>query len=315
MKGLIDQQLLWVFLGMLTLLLVSTITAHVIRRRVTTQTGRASAQNLVARIRSWWVICIVFFLFLVAGGGWLVTLFALVSLLALREYLTVIPTRRADHRILLWTFFIITPLQYLLIWIGWYGLFSIMIPVFAFLLIPTRIVLSGNTERFLERAAEIQWGSMICVYSLSHAPALLILSIPGYETRDAKLLLYLLLVDQLSDVLQYCWGKLLGRRPIAPQISPNKTWEGFLGGVGSATVIGAALWWITPFQPWAAAALALVIALAGFAGGLTMSAIKRDRGVKDYGDLIGGHGGILDRIDSLCFAAPPFFHLTRYLFG
>jgi phosphatidate cytidylyltransferase len=155
---------------------------------------------------------------------------------------------------------------------------------------------------------------MICVYALSHVPALLMLDIAGYEGRNAMLVLFLVLVDQISDVLQYVWGKLFGRRKIAPMVSPNKTWEGFLGGVVCATLIGTALWWATPFSPLQAAAMSLLIALMGFAGGLTMSAIKRDRGVKDYGTLVSGHGGMMDRIDSLCFAAPVFFHLTRYYF-
>ena len=155
---------------------------------------------------------------------------------------------------------------------------------------------------------------MICVYFVSYVPALLMLRIPGYEGQAPTLLFFLVLVVQLSDVLQYVWGKALGARRIAPSISPNKTWEGFVGGVVSATLLGTAVWWATPFSPLAAALMALVLTTMGFAGGLIMSAIKRDRGVKDHGTLIGGHGGVLDRIDSLCFAAPVFFHLTRYFY-
>jgi len=232
----------------------------------------------------------------------------------LREYITLVPTRRGDHRTLFWTFFIITPLQYYLIAIDWYGFFAILIPAFAFVFIPARIALAGETEHFLERAAKIQFGLMICAYCLSHAPALLILKIPNYEGHDATLLLYFVLVDQMSDVLQYVWGKLLGRHKIAPEVSPNKTWEGFTGGVATATLLGALLSWATPFTRWQAAGMSLAITLMGFLGGLVMSAIKRDAGVKDFGAMIEGHGGILDRIDSLCFAAPVFFHLTRYFF-
>jgi phosphatidate cytidylyltransferase len=149
---------------------------------------------------------------------------------------------------------------------------------------------------------------------VSYAPALLTLE-AGDENQGAKLLLFLVIVVQSSDVAQYIWGKLVGRRRIAPAVSPNKTWEGFAGGILTATFLGTGLWWVTPFAPWQAALMSLVIALMGFAGGLTMSAIKRDRGVKDFGTLIAGHGGVLDRIDSLCFAAPVFFHLTRYFFA
>src|SRR5206468_870908 len=195
---------------------------------------------------------------------------------------------------LVWSFFLVIPLQYVLVGVQWYGFFSIMIPVYAFLFVTARLVLAGETERFLERAATIQWGLMTCVYCISYAPALLLLDIKGYEGENAKLLFFLVVVVQLSDVFQYIWGKLFGRHPIAPGISPNKTWEGFLGGIVCAVLLGTSLWWITPFNPWQAALMALAIALMGFVGGLVMSAVKRDRGVKDYGSLIEGHGGVLD---------------------
>ena len=96
-------------------------------------------------------------------------------------------------------------------------------------------------------------------------------------------------------------------------MSSSRTWEGFLGGTGSAMLLGTALYWATPFQPVEAGAMTALISVMALAGGMTMSAIKRDRGVKDYGTLVQGHGGVLDRIDSICFAAPVFFHATRYL--
>ncbi|RYG67903.1 phosphatidate cytidylyltransferase, partial [bacterium] len=156
---------------------------------------------------------------------------------------------------------------------------------------------------------------MVCVYCVSHAPAILTLNIPGYEGKNSALLLFFMIVTQLNDVLQYVWGKLMGKRPIAPKISPNKTWEGFIGGTVCASLIGAALWWATPFRPWQAGAFSLLITLMGFLGGLTMSAIKRDRGVKDFGTTLQGHGGFLDRVDSVCFAAPVFFHFVRYFYA
>lgn len=276
--------------------------------------GRETVANVNARVRAWWVMSIAFSIAVASGGGGSVVLFALISLLALREFVTLSPTARVDHAALVWSFFLVTPVQYVLVGIQWYGLFSIMIPVYAFLFVTARLVLAGETERFLERAATIQWGLMACVYCISYAQALLLLDIEGYEGENAKLLFFLVVVVQLSDVFQYVWGKLLGRHPIAPAISPNKTWEGFLGGIACAVALGTSLWWITPFNPWQAALMALAIALIGFVGGLVISAIKRDRGVKDYGSLIEGHGGVLDRVDSLLFAAPLFFHLTRFFF-
>jgi phosphatidate cytidylyltransferase len=310
-----DPQLLWLFGGVLLVLLVGTAVGAILARTATGETNRAVVANLNARTRSWWVMCAVFAITLIIGRAGTLLLFGFLSFLALREYITLIPTRRGDHRALVWSFFVVTPLQYLLIGIDWYGLAAILIPVFVFVLIPTRIAMAGDTTDFLERAAKIQFGLMICVYCLSYAPALLMLRIPGYEGQGAKLLLFLVIVVQASDVLQYVFGKLFGRRKIAPAVSPNKTWEGFVGGIAAATLLGAALWWATPFTPLQAAGLALVITLMGFAGGLVMSAIKRDAGVKDFGAAIAGHGGILDRIDSICFAAPVFFHLVRYFFG
>lgn len=314
MKLNVDSQILWLVGGVLALLAVSSIVGWLLSRRMTSDKARATVENLNARIRAWWMMVAIFAVALATGGIGSIILFGLTSFLALREFITLTPTRAGDHRSLFWVFFVVTPLQYVLVAQQWYGLFSILIPVYAFLLIPVRSAAAGDCERFLERTAKIQWGLMICVYCVSHAPALLTLNIPGYEGQNAKLLFYLVLVVQISDVLQYVWGKTLGRRKIAPDVSPNKTLEGFVGGVASATAIGAALWWATPFTPWQSAGMSLAITLMGFFGGLVMSAIKRDRGVKDYGQMIEGHGGVLDRIDSICFAAPVFFHLTRFFF-
>ncbi|BCM93701.1 phosphatidate cytidylyltransferase [Abditibacteriota bacterium] len=271
--------------------------------------------NLRQRTWTWWGMSIVFALAAMLGTAGATILFGLISFGALREFITLTPTRRADHRALFWVFFVLTPLHYVFVGIGDYGMFSILIPVYAFLFLPARMVFSGDTKCFLERAAKMQWGLMICVYCLSHAVAILMLNIPGFEGRNMALLLWFVIVTQLNDVLQYTWGKLLGRHKIAPLVSPNKTWEGFLGGTVCATAIGAALWWATPYLWWQAGIMSLGVTLLGFVGGLTMSAIKRDRGVKDFGQVLQGHGGFLDRVDSLCFAAPIFFHATRFFWA
>jgi phosphatidate cytidylyltransferase len=310
-----DRGLLTLTLGVLTLLVAASLAGWVLSRRQMTATARATVDNINARVRAWWVMAGLFIMSVTSGAAVSLLLFSLVSFLALREFVTLAPTRPGDHRALFWSFFVVTPIQYYLVWIGWYGMFSIFIPVYVSIFLAARTALAGDTERFLERAAINQWGLMICVYFVSYVPAVLTLDIPGYETQTPKLMFFLVLVVQLSDVLQYVWGKTLGRHRIAPSISPNKTWEGLIGGIASACAIGAALWWVVPFSPLETAAMSLVITVMGFVGGLIMSAIKRDRGVKDYGALIGGHGGVLDRIDSLCFSAPLFFHLTRYWYA
>ena len=315
MSSGVDTALLRLVGGVLALLVVASAIGALMHRFTRGGPGRAVVENINARIRAWWVMASVFAISVITGAIGSIALFTVISFLAMREFVTLAPTRRADHRALLWCFFAVTPVEYALIWVGWYGLFSILIPVYISIFVAIRVVLAGDTERFLERTATLQWGVMICVYFVSYVPALLMLQIPGHERQNAKLMFFLVLVVELSDVLQYIWGKAIGRRRIAPSISPNKTWAGFVGGTLSATAIGAAIWWATPFGPITAATMAFVATLMGFAGGLIMSAIKRDRGVKDYGSLIEGHGGILDRIDSLCFAAPVFFHLTRYFFA
>ncbi|BBK45129.1 phosphatidate cytidylyltransferase [Allostella vacuolata] len=297
------------FAGIAVVLLVATLAGWLLRRRF----GRTpTIENLETRVRAWWVMVgLIAGAFLLGHGG-VIVLFALASFAALREFVTLTPTRRGDHWALAIAFFVVLPLQYWLVGIEWYGLYAIFIPVYVFLLLPIVAALRGDTTRFMARVAELQWGLMICVFCVSHVPALLTLPIPGFEGRHLLLVAFLVVVVQASDVLQYVWGKLLGRRKIAPALSPSKTVEGFAGGVASATALGAALWWITPFAPWQAALMALVVTLMGFFGGLVMSAIKRDRGVKDWGRMIEGHGGMLDRLDSVIFAAPVFFHLTRY---
>lgn len=301
--------------GVVALLVLATIVGVVLARTTKSEAGRKTVANLNARIRAWWIMVAVFAIAIGTGGVGSIVLFFLMSFLAMREFMTLTPTARADHAALFWAFFLLAPLQYLLVWMQWYGLFAVLVPVYGFVAITSRMALSGNTERFLERAATVQWGVMACVYCVSHAPALLMLGpIPGYSGNGATLLFYLVLVAQLNDVMQYVWGKLVGKRPVAPTVSPNKTWGGFIGGTLTAVAVGTALYWATPFTPPAAAAMSLAITLLGFMGGLVMSAIKRDRGVKDYGTLIEGHGGVLDRIDSLLFAAPVFFHLIRFFY-
>jgi phosphatidate cytidylyltransferase len=268
--------------------------------------------NLNDRIKAWWVMIILMGAALTLGKAGACILFALCSFAALREFLTLTDTRRADHTALAASFFLVIPLQYYLIWTEWYGLYSIYIPVYAFLLMPIVIALRGDTNKFLSRVAEVQWALMVCVFCVSHVPALLSLQIPGFEGRNVLLIAFLVVVVQGSDVAQYIWGKLFGRTKIAPALSPSKTWEGFIGGALSAILIGAGLSFLTPFTPLQAGGMAFLIVLMGFFGGLVMSAIKRDRGVKDWGQMIAGHGGFIDRLDSVIFSAPIFFHLTRF---
>jgi phosphatidate cytidylyltransferase len=293
-------------------LVVASIVGWTLKTAMAKGMPHPTIDNLNARIKAWWVMVLVIGLAFVFGRPGVILLFAFISFFALREFLTLTYTRSADYLALAAAFFVVLPLQYAFVYIGWYGLYAIFLPVYVFLLLPILEVLGGDTQRFLERTSKIQWGLLVCVYCISHVPALLTLDIPGYEGRNLLLIAFLVIVVQSSDVLQYVWGKLFGKHKIAPEVSPSKTVEGLVGGIVSATLLGAALWWITPFNVWQAALMSLAICVMGFFGGLVMSAIKRDRGVKDWGHMIEGHGGMLDRLDSVVFAAPIFFHLTRY---
>ncbi|MDB5296134.1 MAG: phosphatidate cytidylyltransferase [Phycisphaerales bacterium] len=312
------------------LLAVATAVGRLLRRRVATDAGRRTIDNFNARVAAWWVMALVFGAAISFGLLGACVLFGLVSFFALREMITLTPTRLGDHHALFWAFFVIPPIQYVCVYVGWQDFWSIFVPVYCFLFLAVRSTLLGDTRCYLERTAKIQWALMICVYFVSHAPALLTLAsheaagMVGAGTSALavaippgsgwKLLVWLVVVVQMSDVLQYVWGKLLGRRKIAPTVSPSKTWEGFAGGVLSATAVGVGLSFLTPFDVRVAIGMGLTVCLMGFFGGIVMSAIKRDAGVKDYGALIAGHGGMMDRIDSLTFAAPVFYRLVRHYY-
>jgi phosphatidate cytidylyltransferase len=301
------------FLGVGVVLVAATLIGQTLKWRSAPEVNPV-VENLNERVFAWWVMVALIGVAFLLGKAGVILLFTFASFAALREFLTLTYTRRGDHWALMAAFFIGIPVQYYLVWIEWYGLYSIFIPVYGFLILPIISVIRGDTTHFLTRIASLQWGLMISVFCVSHIPALLTLDIPGFDGKKLLLVAFLVIVVQGSDVLQYVFGKLAGRHKVAPALSPSKTWEGLVGGVASATAVGAALWWITPFSPAQAAGMAFVTCLMGFLGGLVFSAIKRDRGVKDWGRMIEGHGGMLDRLDSVIFAAPIFFHLTRYWF-
>jgi phosphatidate cytidylyltransferase len=297
--------------GIGVLLTVASLITWALRMRF----GNTSViDNLGARIRAWWVMVGIFTTAYVLGRNATLVFFAFVSFFALREFLTLTPTKAGDHRALSIVFFVLIPVQYWLIGTHWYSLFAIFIPVYGFLLLPSFSALVQDTDHFLERSAKIQWGVMVAIYCISHVPALLLLDIPNYAGQGALLMFFFLLIVQLSDVFQYIFGKLMGKTKVAPVVSPSKTVEGLAGGIVCASALGGALWWMTPFNPLQSAAMAFIIALMGFLGGLVLSAVKRSLGVKDWGTMIEGHGGMMDRMDSVSFAAPIFFHLTRYFF-
>jgi len=269
--------------------------------------------ELSARIQSWWVMAGVFFAAILVDSRVSLVLFAFLSFWALKEFVTLLETRAADHRALFWAFLAI-PVQYLVVGVGWYGMFVLFIPVYMFLFLPVRLVIAGEVTGFVRSASQLQWGLMAFVFGLSHLGYLLRFEepLPGRGVDGRTLVLFLVFVTEMSDVLQYTWGKLFGRHKILPTISPSKTWEGFVGGILSASGLSLFVRFLTPFSVWETLMVALLVCVVGFFGGAVMSAVKRDLGTKDFGSLIPGHGGVLDRVDSLCYSAPIFFHYVRY---
>jgi len=272
-------------------------------------------RELVNRIKTWWMIIVLFLGVLLFCRGIAIIFFAFVSYLALKEYFSLIPTRRADRRVLFWAYLAV-PLQYWWIYSEWYGMFIIFIPVYMFLLLAVRMALRGETEGFLKAAGTLHWGLMTTVFSLSHMAFLLVLPEEGNPVAGGiGLVLYLVCLTELNDVAQYVWGKIFGRRKVVPKVSPNKSWAGLIGGVGTTVLLAYLLApFLTPFSKYGSIFAGLIIGIGGFLGDITVSAVKRDIGIKDTGRLLPGHGGILDRVDSLTFTAPLFLHFTRYFY-
>jgi phosphatidate cytidylyltransferase len=270
--------------------------------------------ELVKRTQSWWVMIGIFTAAFASGKNLSIWLFGIISFLALKEYFSMIPTRRADRRVLFWAYLSI-PFQYYFVADHWYGMFIIFIPVYIFLFMHVRMLMIGQTEGFINSAGTIHWGLMVTVFAISHAAFLYTLPQHSNGGSGAGLLLFLVFLTQFNDVAQYTWGKLFGKHKVIPKVSPNKTWEGLVGGVVSVALMALVIApYLTPFNMLYAFSAGLIISISGFFGDVTISALKRDIGVKDTGSTIPGHGGILDRIDSLTFSAPLFFHFTWYFF-
>ncbi len=305
----VHPHVLWSLAGLFAVLTAASLIVFILVKSKPDKDYR----ELVLRMRSWWVMITIFAIAIVLSRTTSLVFFAFVSFLALKEFLSMVPTRRADRRVLFWVYLAIA-VQY--VWVGqeWYGMFIVFVPVFMFLLTPALMVIHGETEGFLRAAGTLHWGLMTCVFSISHAAYLLVLE-GDMPAGGAGLLLFLVFLTQANDVAQYIWGRLFGRRKVAPSVSPNKTVAGYLGGFLTSGALAVAVApFLTPMDWQHALVAGLIIGFAGFMGDVTISAIKRDIGVKDTGSLLPGHGGILDRVDSLTFTAPLFFHYIYFFY-
>ncbi len=269
--------------------------------------------ELRQRIQSWWWMVGSLSVVLAVSSGVAIAFFGFLSFLAFKEFLSIVPTRQADRRVILCAYLAI-PVQYYWVYTGWYGMFIVFVPVYVFLFLPMRMVLIGETKGFIKSAALLHWAVMLTVFCISHIAYLLTLKPLNPEAGNIGLVLFLLFTTQFNDVCQYVWGKLLGRHKIIPKVSPNKTWEGFVGGFVTITLCAG---WVapllTPLTTLQGLVAGIIIAGGGFIGDVVISSVKRDLQIKDASQLIPGHGGVLDRMDSLLYTAPLFFHYVYYL--
>ena len=307
----LGREVQWVLGGIAGLLVLATAVTRLLRARH----PQADYHELTQRIHAWWVMVAIFAVALGLGTRWSIAFFGFVSFLALKEYLSLIPTRRADRRVIFWAYLTI-PVQYWWVADGNFPMFTLFIPVWGLFIVSTRMVLVQETHDFLRSVGTLQWGMMTMVFALSHVAYLLVLPAQsGGPGEGASLVVYLVLLTELNDVAQYVWGKSLGRHKVVPKVSPGKTVEGLVGGIVTTTALAMLLApWLTPLDRWDAFAAGLIIGMGGFLGDITISSVKRDIGVKDSGTLIAGHGGVLDRVNSLMATAPLFFHFIRFFY-
>lgn len=295
---------LYGMLFILSLLIVATIIVYFKRNKDV---------ELVQRVTTWWWIISFLFAVLVAGEKTTIIFFSFISFLALKEFLSIVHVRQADRNAIFWAYLSI-PLHYYWIAIGWYGMFIIFIPVYMFLFLPMRMVFKGEVDGFIKSAGIIHWGLMLNVFALSHIAFLATLPIKNTMAGTMGLIIFLIFMTQFNDVCQYVWGKTVGRQKILPKVSPNKTWGGFLGGLLTISLVATLVApFLTPLSHTQGLVAGILISCSGFIGDVVISSVKRDLQIKDTGSFLPGHGGILDRIDSLLYTSPLFFHFIYYL--
>lgn len=237
---------------------------------------------------------------------------ALLSLIAFRELSSNLNLRNTDRRSLLWCYIAI-PFQFMAAYTQYYGFFVIFIPVIMYLFLTLRTVSSGDVQNITRSLGMIHWSVMLTVFSFSHLAY--ILSLPpkeGFTAGNGGMILFIVLITEVNDVYQFTCGKLFGKNKIIPTVSPNKTIEGFVGGLILTTITGYFLNFLLPVNTDKTIILTILLCVVGFGGDITLSAVKREHKIKDMGTSIPGHGGMMDRLDSLAFTTIAFFYLMRY---
>ena len=312
MELTLQQTFLAVFGGLVLLAAAGTLLAHRLTLRTSDAVKLTWISRLNSRINGTWLIVLLFAIGFALGEAALAVIFALASFFALREFVALTPIKPADHIALVVAFYVVIPLQYVLVASGWYQLYAVFIPVYLFLILPVVMAWRQDTELYLQRVAKVQWGLMLSIYCVSHAPAIATLEPPGYENRGPLLLLYFLLVVQMFDMFAVMASASVGRTPLGS--NPNKSREGVLIGGAAASVLGTLLWWMTPFTWWQAALMSATTVFAAFVGGLVLASVKRSLGERQWDQGVALSRGVLERLEGITFSAPVFFHATVYFF-
>ncbi|WP_270180582.1 phosphatidate cytidylyltransferase [Alkalihalobacillus sp. CinArs1] len=265
---------------------------------------------LSVRIKTWWGMFGVFCFATLFNP--IVSLLSLMFLcfFALKEYFSMMKTRRADRRIFLWAYLVI-PIQFYWIFIEWYGMFIVFIPVYVFLLLPLPRIIGKGTLGFLRSVSSTQWGLMLMVFGLSHLAYFQVAS----PTYGANLVLFLVLLTQVNDVAQFLISAYVGKRKIVPSSNPYITVEGVLGAL--LITAGTAFFtysYLTPFVSTFGILSGILISVAGGLGSLTISVLKRDLLLGDGGVQYDHNKSYLSRVDSLAYTSPVYLHVIRYFF-
>jgi phosphatidate cytidylyltransferase len=313
MQLTLHETFLAVLVGLVGLSVVVTGLGAYLSAHTLDAVARQRLALVNSRLRASWSIVAVFSIAFALGSAALLLVFAVASFFALRNFVSLTPIRPADHWALVLAFYVVTPLQYVLIGSGRIGLFTVFIPVYVFLLLPVVMALKQDNERYLERVAKVQWGLMICVYCISHAPAIVQLSAPEVGERGPLLLVYFLLVLYVADLAQVITSATLGGTPL--KFDPNRTWAGVMVAATVAGLLGTGLWWMTPFRWWQSTLMSIIVASAGLTGAVVLASVKKSLGARDWDTGIVPVRAVLDRLDALAFAAPVFFHLAAWLYS
>ncbi|APH06076.1 phosphatidate cytidylyltransferase [Bacillus weihaiensis] len=266
--------------------------------------------HVFLRVKTWWGMLVVFAMATLFNP--IVSLLSLMVLcfFALKEYFSMMKTRRADRRLFLWSYLAI-PLQFYWIFIGWYGMFIVFIPVYVFLFLPLPRLLGKGTSGFLRSVSSTQWGLMLMVFGLSHL-AYYQFATPQY---GANLVLFLVVLTQINDMVHYLISLYLGKKKVVPSANPLITWEGFIGALLITTAASYFIYPIlTPLDMTFGILSGVLISCTGFFGSLTISVLKRDLLIGDQEKFNILKKSYLNRVDSLTYTSPVFFHVIRYFF-